>query len=77
MFFTTIKKLVRNYKKIIFATIKKSSLKYKKKICIFFLFFCFLSGHSIKWCDSPGLKKVLILLIMPKKRHFKAIKCSR
>ena len=34
-----------------------------------------LSGHSIKWWDSPEIKKVVMLVLMQKKGHFKDIKC--
>ena len=55
----SIKKIPQNYEK---NQNHKKFLAMKKKI---------LSGYSIKWWDSPELKKVL----MRKERHFKAIKC--
>ena len=70
-FFTTTKIKSCNYKKIVAMKKKKKILCNEEKN----IFFCFLSGHSIKWWDSPELKKVLILVLMQKKEAIKAIKC--
>ena len=67
IFLATIKKFRWNFKKSLLRNYKKSFLqifKYKDNFCLTFFNF-FLSGHSIKWRDSPEIIRTILMQKKP------------